>query len=52
MAWAGKLNNICAQFTTAESEQLLGVKCASDPAGLLNPGKVFPTLTRCVERGR
>jgi glycolate oxidase len=28
------------------------VKCAFDPDGLLNPGKVFPTLHRCAELGR
>lgn len=28
------------------------VKCAFDPALLLNPGKMFPTLHRCAELGR
>lgn len=28
------------------------VKCAFDGKQLLNPGKVFPTLNRCVELGR
>ncbi|MBE7212336.1 MAG: FAD-binding oxidoreductase, partial [Gluconacetobacter diazotrophicus] len=28
------------------------VKCAFDPALLLNPGKVFPVLHRCAELGR
>jgi glycolate oxidase len=28
------------------------VKCAFDAEGLLNPGKVFPTLHRCAELGR
>jgi len=28
------------------------IKCAFDPAMLLNPGKVFPTLHRCAELGR
>ena len=28
------------------------VKCAFDPDSLLNPGKMFPTLHRCVELGR
>ena len=27
------------------------VKCAFDPKGLLNPGKVFPSLSACVEGG-
>jgi glycolate oxidase len=28
------------------------LKCAFDPAGLLNPGKMFPQLHRCAELGR
>jgi glycolate oxidase len=28
------------------------IKCAFDAKGLLNPGKVFPTLHRCAELGR
>jgi glycolate dehydrogenase FAD-linked subunit len=28
------------------------IKCAFDPGGLLNPGKVFPQLHRCAELGR
>jgi glycolate oxidase len=28
------------------------LKCAFDPDGLLNPGKVFPKLHRCAELGR
>jgi len=28
------------------------LKCAFDPEGLLNPGKVYPTLHRCAELGR
>ncbi len=28
------------------------LKCAFDPRGLLNPGKVFPQLHRCAELGR
>jgi glycolate oxidase len=28
------------------------VKCAFDPDGALNPGKVFPVLHRCAELGR
>jgi glycolate oxidase len=38
-------------FTTAELEQQGRVKCAFDSAGLFNPGKVFPTLSACVEQG-
>jgi glycolate oxidase len=28
------------------------VKAAFDPVGLLNPGKVIPTLQRCAEYGK
>ena len=31
---------------------MFGVKRAFDPAGLLNPGKVIPTLQRCAEYGK
>jgi glycolate oxidase len=47
-----KLNSMCVQFSTAEREHMLAVKHAFDPAGLLNPGKVIPTLQRCAEYGR
>ena len=47
-----KLNSMCVQFTTAENEQMFGVKRAFDQLGLLNPGKVIPTLQRCAEYGK
>lgn len=47
-----KLNSMCVQFTAEEHAQMLGVKQAFDPAGLLNPGKVIPTLNRCAEYGK
>jgi glycolate oxidase len=47
-----KLNSMCVQFSPDEREQMLGVKRAFDPAGLLNPGKVIPTLNRCAEYGK
>ena len=47
-----KLNSMCVQFTPAENEQMFGVKRAFDPLGLLNPGKVIPTLQRCAEYGK
>ncbi|AMM24356.1 FAD-linked oxidase C-terminal domain-containing protein [Variovorax sp. PAMC 28711] len=47
-----KLNSMCVQFTAAENEMMFGVKRAFDPAGLLNPGKVIPTLQRCAEYGK
>ena len=39
-------------FTEEDLNQQQRVKCAFDPEGLLNPGKVFPTLHRCAELGR
>ncbi|HEY1104361.1 MAG TPA: FAD-linked oxidase C-terminal domain-containing protein [Burkholderiaceae bacterium] len=47
-----KLNSMCVQFTPGERETMFGVKRAFDPTGLLNPGKVIPTLQRCAEYGR
>ena len=32
-------------------EQQHRIKCAFDSQGLFNPGKVFPTLSACVEQG-
>jgi len=49
---AEKLNSMCVQFSPEEREQMLGLKRAFDPEGLLNPGKVIPTLNRCAEYGR
>ena len=40
------------QFAAVDLEQQQRLKCAFDPDGLLNPGKVFPTLHRCAELGR
>ena len=31
---------------------VFGIKHAFDPKGLLNPGKVIPTLNRCAEYGK
>ena len=39
-------------FSEADLAQQMRVKCAFDDQGLLNPGKVFPTLHRCAELGR
>lgn len=41
-----------AMFTETDLNQQQRVKCAFDPDGLLNPGKVFPQLHRCAELGR
>ena len=47
-----KLNAMCHQFKPDELERFRGIKAAYDPAGLLNPGKSVPTLSRCAEGGR
>jgi len=39
-------------FSEIDLQQQQRVKCAFDPDHLLNPGKVYPTLHRCVELGR
>jgi glycolate oxidase len=39
-------------FNAADLDQQQRVKCAFDPGGLLNPGKVFPKLRRCAELGQ
>ena len=40
------------QFSETDLAHQERLKCAFDPAGLLNPGKVFPVLHRCAELGR
>jgi glycolate oxidase len=39
-------------FSEIDLAQQQRLKCAFDPDGLLNPGKVFPVLHRCAELGR
>jgi glycolate oxidase len=39
-------------FTETDLKQQQRLKCAFDPASLMNPGKVFPQLHRCAELGR
>ncbi|MDR3515910.1 MAG: FAD-linked oxidase C-terminal domain-containing protein [Azospirillaceae bacterium] len=40
------------QFAALDLVQQQRVKCAFDPQGLLNPGKMFPELHRCAELGQ
>ena len=47
-----KLASMCVQFSPEEREQMSALKHAFDPQGLLNPGKVIPTLHRCAEYGK
>jgi len=41
-----------SMFNEVDLQQQQRLKCAFDPHGLLNPGKVFPELHRCAELGR
>ncbi len=41
-----------SMFNDEDLKQQQRLKCAFDPQGLLNPGKVFPVLHRCAELGR
>jgi glycolate dehydrogenase FAD-linked subunit len=47
-----KINSMCVQFSPAERDAFFAIKAAFDPEGLLNPGKLIPTLARCAEYGR
>jgi glycolate oxidase len=47
-----KINSMCVQFSRDEREAFFAVKRAFDSAGLLNPGKAIPTLSRCAEYGK
>lgn len=38
-------------FSETDLAQQGRLKCAFDEKGLLNPGKVFPTLSACIEQG-
>jgi glycolate oxidase len=46
-----KIDQMCSQFGGPTLEAFFAVKRAFDPDGLLNPGKVVPTLHRCAELG-
>ena len=47
-----KINQMCVQFKETELQRFREIKMSFDPSGLLNPGKVIPTLHRCAEHGR
>jgi len=46
-----KIDQMCSQFDGPTLEAFFAVKRGFDPDGLLNPGKVVPTLHRCAELG-
>ena len=45
-----KKAKMAGQFTEADLDTMQLVRCAFDPGGLANPGKVFPTPRLCGER--
>ena len=47
-----KLSSMCVQFSPEERDQMVALKHAFDPQGLLNPGKVIPTHHRCADYGK
>src|SRR3954466_4425392 len=47
-----KRDLMATMFDETDLAQQQRLKCAFDPDGLLNPGKVFPQLHRCAELGR
>ena len=47
-----KLGSMCVQFSKLERDAFFSVKRSFDPEILLNPGKVVPSLSRCIEKGR
>lgn len=47
-----KINSMCVQFSADENEQMFALKRGFDPKELLNPGKLIPTLQRCIENGK
>ncbi|HEX3674180.1 MAG TPA: FAD-linked oxidase C-terminal domain-containing protein [Rhizomicrobium sp.] len=46
-----KRDLMTTMFSETDLAQQQRLKCAFDGAGLFNPGKVFPTLSACVEGG-
>jgi glycolate oxidase len=47
-----KIDSMCVQFAPEERTAFFAVKCAFDPACILNPDKAIPTLHRCAEYGK
>ena len=49
-AMFARWNKMAKQFTAADLDTMQLVRCAFDPKGLANPGKLFPTPRLCGER--
>jgi glycolate oxidase len=47
---ADKVGHMAAMFSEVDLDVMQLVRCAFDPAGICNPGKVFPTPRLCGER--
>ena len=47
-----KIDSMCVQFSNNERKAFISIKNSFDPLNILNPGKVIPSLSRCVEKGR
>ncbi len=47
-----KAKHLPRMFTEADMQTMQLLRCAFDPAGLANPGKVFPTPRLCGEQPR
>ena len=45
-----KKSKMAEQFTAEDLDTMQLVRCAFDPAGVANPGKIFPTPRMCGER--
>jgi glycolate oxidase len=45
-----KRSKMAKQFTAADLDTMQMVRCAFDPDGIANPGKIFPTPRLCGER--
>ncbi|AXH94963.1 FAD-linked oxidase C-terminal domain-containing protein [Ornithinimicrobium avium] len=49
---ADKAKHMPAMFTAEDLDTMQMVRCAFDPAGIANPGKIYPTPRLCGERPR
>ena len=45
-----KKSKMAGQFTAEDLDTMQLVRCAFDPRGLCNPGKIYPTPRLCGER--